>query len=74
MLQHAFQWALTFALAVTGFAAEEAFLETELIFPPGHWHAHASCVVESPSGDLLACWFQGSGERKADDVKIEGRD
>jgi hypothetical protein len=29
-------------------------------------------VVETPRGDLLVCWFHGSGERKADDVKIEG--
>jgi hypothetical protein len=72
MFQQAFHWAFTFALAVTGFAGEEAFLESELIFPPEHWHAHASCVVEASNGDLLACWFQGSGERKADDVKIEG--
>jgi predicted neuraminidase len=28
--------------------------------------------VEAPNGDLIVCWFHGSGERKADDVKIEG--
>jgi hypothetical protein len=28
--------------------------------------------VELPNGDLLVCWFHGSGERTADDVKIEG--
>jgi predicted neuraminidase len=48
------------------------FLESELIFPLEHWHNHASCIVECPNGDLLACWFNGSGERTADDVKIEG--
>lgn len=47
-------------------------LETRLIFPPETWHVHASCVVELPGGDLLACWFHGSGERTADDVRIEG--
>lgn len=52
--------------------AEEPQLESELIFPAERWHCHASCVVEAPNGDLLACWFQGSGERTADDVKIEG--
>src|SRR6185436_17869251 len=36
------------------------------------WHNHASCIVECPNGDLLVCWFHGSGERTADDVKIEG--
>jgi predicted neuraminidase len=50
----------------------EPFLESELIFPPETWHVHASCIVELPNGDLLVCWFHGSGERKADDVKIEG--
>ncbi len=47
-------------------------LESELIFPLEHWHNHASCIVESPNGDLIVCWFHGSGERTADDVKIEG--
>jgi predicted neuraminidase len=28
--------------------------------------------VELPGGDLLAAWFQGSGERWADDVRIMG--
>src|SRR6266542_6119322 len=48
------------------------FLRSELIFPLEHWHNHASCIVETPRGDLLVCWFHGSGERTADDVKIEG--
>lgn len=50
----------------------EAFLTSELIFPLEHWHNHASMVVETPGGDLLTCWFHGSGERQADDVKVEG--
>src|SRR5690349_3052572 len=50
----------------------EPFCEGELIFPLEHWHNHASCIVEAPNGDLLVCWFHGSGERTADDVKIEG--
>lgn len=53
-------------------AADRPFLETELIFPLETWHNHASCIVEAPNGDLLVCWFHGSGERTADDVKIEG--
>jgi predicted neuraminidase len=48
------------------------FLESEIIFALEHWHNHASCVVECPNGDLLVCWFHGSGERTADDVKVEG--
>tara|TARA_B100001057_G_scaffold239951_1_gene240183 strand:+ start:1836 stop:3035 length:1200 start_codon:yes stop_codon:yes gene_type:complete len=35
-------------------------------------HFHSSSMVELPNGDLLSCWFQGKGERKADDVKIMG--
>ena len=48
------------------------FHEAEIIFPLETWHNHASCIVETPRGDLLVCWFHGSGERTADDVKIEG--
>jgi predicted neuraminidase len=53
-------------------AAEKPLYEAELIFPLETWHNHASCIVEAPNGDLLVCWFHGSGERTADDVKIEG--
>jgi predicted neuraminidase len=45
--------------------------ETSLLFPLETWHNHGSCIVELPNGDLLACWFHGSGERTADDVKVE---
>jgi predicted neuraminidase len=51
---------------------EKPFHEAELIFPLETWHNHASCIVETPRGDLLVCWFHGSGERTADDVKVEG--
>jgi predicted neuraminidase len=46
--------------------------ERDLIFPPETWHNHSSSIVELPNGDLLVCWFHGSGERTADDVKILG--
>ncbi len=42
------------------------------IFPPISEHVHGSTIVELPNGDLLAAWFQGSGERWADDVRIMG--
>ena len=42
------------------------------IFPPVGEHVHGSTIVELPNGDLLAAWFQGSGERWADDVRITG--
>jgi predicted neuraminidase len=42
------------------------------IFPLTSEHAHGSSIAELPNGDLLAAWFQGSGERWADDVRIMG--
>jgi predicted neuraminidase len=59
-------------LAAVTLVAEEPFLKGELIFPQEHWHVHASSIVEAPNGDLIVCWFHGSGERRSDDVKIEG--
>ena len=47
------------------------FMQGEL-FPLTKDHAHGSTIVELPNGDLLAAWFQGSGERWADDVQILG--
>jgi predicted neuraminidase len=52
--------------------AARPMFTSELIFPVEHWHNHASMVVELPSGDLLTCWFHGSGERTADDVVVLG--
>ena len=45
---------------------------SELIFPLGKLHSHSSSIVEFPRGQLLVCWYMGSGERKADDVRIMG--
>jgi predicted neuraminidase len=49
----------------------ESFTEN-IIFPLQNEHAHGPTVVELPNGDLLSAWFQGSGERWADDVRIMG--
>ena len=46
-------------------AVEAPFLTSEFLFPLEHWHNHASRIVELPGGDLLTCWFHGSGERTA---------
>jgi len=46
--------------------------ESRLIFPLQEKHVHSSSVVELPGGDLLCCWFEGSGERWANDVMING--
>ena len=47
-------------------------ISEEYIFPFQNEHVHGSSIVMLPNGDLLAAWFQGSGERTADDVRIMG--
>lgn len=44
----------------------------QAIFPPQALHVHGSSLVNLPNGELLAVWFQGSGERTADDVLLMG--
>jgi len=51
---------------------QKLIVEEHLIFPPQHEHSHGSSMVILPNGDKLAAWFQGSGERKSDDVRIMG--
>jgi predicted neuraminidase len=63
---------LAACLCFAAAAVERPLYESELIFPPETWHNHASCIVETAQGDFLVCWFHGSGERTADDVKVEG--
>lgn len=65
--------ALLLAVAFTSAShAAEPFYRSELVFPLETWHNHGSCIVEAPNGDLIVCWFHGSGERTADDVVIRG--
>ncbi len=45
---------------------------TELLFPLQGQHVHSSSIVECPDGSLLVVWFQGSGERTANDVEVRG--
>lgn len=44
----------------------------EFIFPLQNKHVHSSSIVECPNGDFLVCWFYGSGERTASDVRVRG--
>jgi len=59
-------------LQALSLAAQAPAHQAEFIFPLEHWHNHSSSVVELPNGDLIVCWFHGSGERTADDVVIQG--
>ena len=53
-------------------AQHPAVVRAELIFPEQAQHVHGSSLVALPNGDFLVAWFQGSGERTADDVQIMG--
>jgi len=63
--------AVFFSMGACSDNGSTGFVQTEL-FPLTKDHAHGSTIVELPNGDLLAAWFQGSGERWADDVRIMG--
>ncbi len=52
--------------------SQSARFKSENIFPVQKLHVHSSSIIELPEGDLLCCWFEGSGERTANDVKIMG--
>jgi predicted neuraminidase len=58
--------------AMAGRCEDQPRFSAELIFPLHHQHNHAPSIVEFPNGDLLASWYRGSGERKADDVAVYG--
>ncbi len=62
------------ALAIFALVASQAAWSKSAIdiFPAEGRHNHGSCIVECPNGDLLACWYRGSGERRADDCEIVG--
>ncbi|HIG29502.1 MAG TPA: neuraminidase (sialidase)-like protein [Verrucomicrobiales bacterium] len=61
-----------FSVFSAGAEETDSVLNSRLIFPLESWHNHGSCIVECPNGDLLVCWFHGSGERRSDDVEILG--
>ena len=64
--------ALALLLLGSTVQAGEPFFQSIAIFPTEKKHNHSSCVVELKNGDLLAVWYSGSGERKSDDVLIQG--
>lgn len=58
-------------LAGTLVAAAQPAPQAGLIFPLQKLHAHSSSIVELKDGRLMTCWYIGSGERTADDVKVQ---
>ena len=52
--------------------AQSPFFVGRAIFALQEKHVHGSSIVECLNGDLLACWFHGSGERTANDVQVQG--
>jgi len=67
-----YSWMLAASLLSVAVTNAEPMLKTEPLFPLQQKHVHSSSIVECPNGDLLACWFHGSGERSANDVVIQG--
>lgn len=63
---------ISFLLMVLLNNSIQAQIKEEFIFPFQSEHVHGPTIVELPNGDLLSAWFQGSGERWADDVAIMG--
>jgi predicted neuraminidase len=53
-------------------AAQEPSFVSQLVFPLDQEHNHAPGIVAYRNGDLLVSWYRGSGERKADDVRVLG--
>jgi predicted neuraminidase len=73
------------AVALTGTfpAAQSAVYRERFVFSGDRGHVHASSVVETPGGSMLAVWyengpgndayyFRGGDEDKSDDVRIAG--
>ena len=63
---------LLFGMVLQPNKSEKPIFRSELIAPPEALHNHGSCIVETPKGNLLVCWYRGSGERGADDVQVMG--
>jgi predicted neuraminidase len=66
-----FQFLVLFSTQIL-FAQNPAIQSSTLIFPLQEKHVHASSIVALPNGDFLCVWFNGSGERTSDDVKLMG--
>jgi hypothetical protein len=63
--------AMALASASSGAGSRPGY-RAQLIFPLDYQHNHGSCVAEDRDGGLVAVWYRGSGERRADDVALFG--
>jgi predicted neuraminidase len=71
-MKYLFKGLLLNAIWVTAMLAQVS-LPGSFIFTPDkqlHGHTHASSIVECPNGDLIACWYEGEGD-KSRDVRIQ---
>jgi predicted neuraminidase len=71
-IRNALTASFIFCICYSLASAAQPRYEAELVFPLHPQHNHAPGIVECPNGDLLASWYRGSGERRADDVAIYG--
>ena len=56
---------------IWGDASEPLRLISRIVEPQAE-HVHSSSLTWTSGNQLLACWYQGSGERTADDTRILG--
>ena len=83
-VRHGAVMLLAVALSASFLRAQAAAVYAErFIFADDRGHVHASSIVETPNGSLIAVWyengprnpayyFQGGDEDKSDDVRIAG--
>ncbi len=66
------RYVFTLCAVIATAAPLRAQPQIELVQPFQAEHVHGSYITELPGGELLVAWFQGTGERQADDVRILG--
>jgi len=71
LFKNRIQCLLLISIVFTGISYAKEISKTP-IFPYQNKHVHGSSIIEAPNGDLIACWFYGSGERTANDVVVQG--
>jgi predicted neuraminidase len=72
MRRHALRVAILGLMFGPAPVAQAPRFDARFILPPQGEHVHSSSIVELPNGDLFAVYYRGSGERRADDVRLEG--